>query len=269
MTYTYKLRDKGPTKLALAASVAMPDLEVNTEGTTVTVLPSRTAENPVDLVVTSDGTPVATTAYSQALALGIDRLAALKAEHLPLIPFGEETEKAIGALKPEALARLGALALVTPRDPAEPDTPTLADWTLRTVHGWTQTLAPGTTTEVKVSFAPIKAFYTIAAAGLPGFEALKSQVCLTPRIMAAAKALLKTSATTLDVIDITLANDGPARWLDNPPAGVAVTKPKPESVVAFCGMDAATSDEAVVKGTMPGSASAAGLRILIFSTGRS
>ena len=265
VTYAYGFRNKGDAKLALAASVAMPDLEVNTEGTTIYNLPSKSAENPVDLAITSSGTPVATTASTQALALGVDRLADLKAANMPLVPFGADTEKALAAAPPETLAKLISLGLITPRDPAEPDTPPVADWTLHTVHAWMQPLAPNATTQVKVTFAPVKAVYDVLAAGLPGFEALKDQACLTPQIMVAAKALLKDKTSILEVDDITLANDGPARWLDNPPGIVTVTKPKPDSVVAFCGMIAATANQPAVKGKLPGSADAPGLRVLVFS----
>jgi len=266
ITYTYGLKNTGPTALKLAASVAMPDLEVNTEGTTSYTLPSNVAENPVGLTVTSGGAPVATSAATQALALGVDRLADLKAASMPLVPFGKDIDKAIAAATPETLAKLIALGLVTPRDPSEPDTPPIADWTLHTVHSWLQPLAAKATTEVKVTFAPVKAVYGVMAAGLPGFEALKDQVCLTPQILAAAKTLLKDKTSILEVDDITLANDGPARWLDNPPGTVAVTKPKPNSVVAFCGMTVATAGGPVVKGKLPGSADAPGLRVLIFSS---
>ena len=266
VSYTYGLRNKGARPLTLAASVAMPDLEVNTEGTTIYNLPSKTAENPVGLEVTAAGAPVATSPATQALALGIDRLADLKAAHLPLVPFGEDTQKALAAATPETLARLVSLGLITPRDPTEPDTPPLADWTLHIVQTWMQPLPANATTEVKVEFAPVKAVYGVLAEGLPGFDALKDQVCLTPQIMAAAKALLKSKTAMLEVDDIVLSNDGPARWLDNPSGTVAVTKPKPESVVAFCGMTAATAGQPVVRGKLPGSADAPGLRVLIFSS---
>ena len=285
VAYAYRLHNKGMTKLSLAASVALPDLEVNNEGSTVYALPSQTAENPVNLAVKSDDKPLEVTAATQAIALGLDRLAALKAENMPLIPFGDAIEKALAAAKPDALTRLEQLGLVTPRDPAQPDTPVIADWSLHTVLGWTQPIEAGATTNVVVSFTPIKATYAVDASNLNGFDALKTQVCLTPQIMAAAKALVKakgsagaapeaaktqlaqgaTTATTIEVDDITLANDGPARWLDNPAATVAVRRPKPNSVVAFCGMDAASANGPVVKGKMPGSSDAAGLRVLIFS----
>ena len=265
VTYTYRLHNKGAAKLALTASVAMPDLEVNTEGTTVYALPAQTPENPVDLKVKSADATIATTSHLRADALGLDQLAELKADGLPLIPFGAAVDKALRDAKPELLTRLEALGLVTPRDPAQPDTPAIADWTLRGTIAWTQPLDANVSTNVAVSFTPVKAVYTVDAAALPGFEALKDQACLTPQIMNAAKAMLKVKGSRVDVVDFTLANDGPARWLDNPPASVAVTKPKPNSVVAFCGMDAGSASQGVVKGTMPGSAEAAGLRVLIFS----
>ena len=265
VTYAYRLRNKDATKLTLAASLAMPDLEVNSEGSTVYALPSKTAENPIDLQVKADDKVIATTPFTQAIALGIDRLADLKAAQMPLVPFGEEIDKALTAAKPDVLSKLESLGLVTPRDPKQPDTPVIADWSLHTVQGWSVPIDPNATTNVTVAFAPIKAVYTVDVTSLPGFDALKQQVCLTPAIMSAAKALLKTKGATMEVVDITLANDGPARWLDNPVATVAVRKPKPTSIVAFCGVDQASTNQPVVKGTMPGSGDAAGLRVLVFS----
>ena len=265
VTYTYRLHNKGAAKLALTASVAMPDLEVNTEGDTVYALPAQTPENPVDLVVKANDQLVATSPFIQAIALGIDRQAEIKAGGLPLIPFGAAMEKAIAASKPESLGKLESLGLVTPRDPAQPDTPVIADWSLRVIHGWMQALDPGTVTNVSVAFTPVKAVYRVGATSLVGFDALKEQVCLTPAVMTAARALLKGKDAQVQVVDITLANDGPARWLDNPAASVAVRKPQPNSVVTFCGLDQASFGKPVVTGKMPGSSEAAGLRVLIFS----
>ena len=265
--YAYKLRNKGKAMLSLAGSVALPDLEVNTDSNNVYELPSQSPENPEKLEVKANGTVVATTPHMQAIALGIDRAADLKVEAMPLIPFGNATDKAIAAAKPEQLAKLEALGLVTPRDPSQPDTPVIADWSLHVVQGFTLALEPDAVTNVVVGFVPVKATYRIDAASLAGFDALKDQVCLTPQVMAAAKALLKAKGSIAVVSDITLANDGPARWLDNPAATVAVRKPQPNAIVAFCGLDAASAGKPVVVGKMPGSDQAAGLRVLIFSPG--
>ena len=265
VTYAYRLRNKGTTKLSLTASLALPDLEVNSEGSTVYALPSKSAENPIDLQVKADDKVLATTPFTQAIALGIDRIADLKAAQMPLVPFGDDIDKALTDAKPDVLSKLESLGLVTPRDPKQPDTPVIADWSLHTVQGWNVPIEPNAATNVTVTFAPIKAVYTVDVTSLPGFDALKQQVCLTPAIMAGAKALLKTKGATMEVADITLANDGPARWLDNPVATVAVRKPKPTSIVVFCGVDQASTNQPVVKGTMPGSGDAAGLRVLVFS----
>lgn len=265
VTYAYRLHNKGSAKLALAASVALPDLEVNSDGATVYALPTQNADNPVDLVVKAEDKPVATTPYTQAVAVGVDRLGDLKAEHMPLVPFGPEIEAALAAAKPDTLTKLESLGLVTPRDPSQPDTPVIADWSLRTVQGWMQPLEPNAITNVTVSFTPVKATYTVDAESLAGFDEIRDQVCMTPQSLAAAKALMNGKDATAEVVDITLANDGPARWLDNPPASIAVRKPKPNSVVVFCGMESATTGQPVVKGKMPGSKDVAGSRVLIFS----
>lgn len=265
--YAYKLRNKGKTKLQLAASVALPDLEVNTDANNVYELPTQVPDNPEKLEVKVNDKPVPTTPYVQAIALGIDRASNLKAEGMPLIPFGAATDKAIAAAKPEQLAKLQALGLVTPRDPAQPDAPVIADWSLHVVQGFTLTLEPESVSNVVVGFQPVKAIYHVDLASLTGFNALKDQVCLTPQIMNTVKGLAKAKGAVITVSDITLANDGPARWLDNPPATVAVRKPQPNSVVAFCGIDAASAGKPVVTGKMPGSDAAAGLRVLIFTPG--
>ena len=263
--YAYKLHNKGKTKLSLAASVALPDLEVNTDTNNVYDLPSQAAENPEKLEVRVNDKSVATTPHVQAISLGIDRTADLKAEGMPLIPFGAATDKAIAAAKPEQLAKLEALGLVTPRDLSQPDAPVIADWSLHVVHGLTLMLEPEALTNVVVGFTPVKATYRVDATALAGFNALKDQVCLTPQVMTSVKGLLKSKGAVIVVSDITLANDGPARWLDNPAASVAVRKPQPTSVVAFCGLDADSSGKPVVTGKMPGSDAASGLRVLIFS----
>ena len=265
VAYSYRFRNKGKDKLTLAASVAMPDLEVNSDANTTYVLPAQSPENPINLTVKSGDQPVATTPYLQAIALGIDRQNEIKAAGLPLLPFGAATDKAIAAAKPETLGKLESLGLVTPRDPAQPDSPVIADWSLRVVQGWMQPLDGGAATNVVVSFAPVKATYRVGVANLSGFDALKEQVCLTPAVMSAARNLLKSKDALLQVDDIVLANDGPARWLDNPAASVAVRKPQPNAVVAFCGMDAASGGKPVVTGKMAGSNDAAGLRILVFA----
>ena len=116
------------------------------------LLASNDPENPIGLTIIASGAPVTTTAEVHAYALGLDRVAEIKAEHLPLIPFGPALDKALAALSPEAAARLAALGAISPRDPAEPQAPAKADWTLEVVRIWRQVLPPGKTTPIVVKF---------------------------------------------------------------------------------------------------------------------
>jgi hypothetical protein len=266
ITYEYRLANKGSVALDLSASVAMPDLETSADGAEIYALPAPSPDNPVNLTVKSNQKPVATTATIAAIALGLDRLAELKVEHIPLVPFGADTEKALAAAKPDTIAKLAALGLISPPVPAQPDSPVVADWRLQVTHSWTQHLDPSTTTSLTVSFAPIKATYVVDKETLAGFDALKDQICLTPKIAATLKGMLKTKTATLEATDIVVATDKPARWIDSPAMTIAVRKPQAASVVVFCGQDVATASQPIVKGTTADDSDAA-LRVIIFTPG--
>ena len=264
VAYKYRLTNKGSNALSLQASVTLPDLEISDDENVFYLLPTTDAENIVGLKVAADGTSVPTKPVVQALALGLDHAADLKAENIPLIPFGDDTGKALAGAKPETLAKLENLGLIAPHDPSQKDAMIEADWSLHVVHGWTQILAPSKATAVSVSFAPVKAGYTIDAASLSGLDSLSDQVCVTPQVAAAVSALLKDKGATASVADITIATDGPARFTQNPRTTIAVHKPSPKAVVVFCGMEKASPAADVVHGTVPENSDSTDLRILIF-----
>ena len=268
VAYDYKLANKGPRTLSLQASVALPDLEINNDEAVYYVLPRTDPENVVGLQVQSNGKIVPTRPYLQAFALGIDRLADLKADNIPLIPFSEETEKALAAAKPDTLAKLDSLGLVVPHDAAQPGATIEADWSLHVLHAWMQPLEPAKSTSVTVSFAPVAAVYQIDASSLGGLDSLADQVCVTSQVRAAVAALVKDKGAVANVGDIVLATDGPARFLPSPRATIAVHKPSPTAIVVFCGMDASTQGAAIVRGTVPEDQDASSLRILIFDRDR-
>jgi hypothetical protein len=84
---------------------------------------------------------VATKAAVRANALGVDRLAEIQAEHLPLLPFGAATDKALAALSPATADQLAALGIVLPRDPTRPKALLTGDWSLEVVHTWRMAIA--------------------------------------------------------------------------------------------------------------------------------
>ena len=259
--YSYYLKNNGNAELRLTATLALPSLQASADGSETWLLASNDPENPEGLTVTAAGAPVTTQATVHAYALGIDRLNEIKAEHLPLIPFGRETEKALAALAPETVDRLAAAGIVSPRDPAQPKEPIIADWSLDVVRSWLQVLPPGKTTPVVVKFTPVKAQYTIAKDDLDDLNDLTDDLCLKPPALTALQSRLKNGGAW-KVTDMSLADDAPASWVDSPNATLAVQKPKPDAIVAFCGIDEKTAAKSTVLGTAPDDSD--GIRILIF-----
>jgi Domain of unknown function (DUF4424) len=120
VVYSYYLANKGPADAAVTAALSLPELVASDDGSETWTLARNDPENFVDLSVSVGGSSVPTKATVRATALGVDRLAEIHAEHLPALPFGAATDKALATLSPEAADRLAALGIVSLRDPAQP-----------------------------------------------------------------------------------------------------------------------------------------------------
>ncbi len=260
---TYLFKNKSAATFNLAASFAVNGLQAAADDGEPWNLPAATPENPVGLSVTADGAPVAIQSDVTAYALGVKRRGENDAAHLPLLPFGPRTEKALAGLGPQAFAELADLGIVSPRDPAAKDRPIVADWTLDVVSFWRQPLPAGKTTTIGVKYSPLRGEAKYTQADALDLEDLKQEACLTPELLAAAQDKLKSADSALAVTEIALINDPPSRWIDSPNASVSVTKPGPDAIVAFCGMDAETADQAVVRGAELGGDDPRDFRILI------
>jgi len=258
---SYYLKNAGAMELAVAAAVSLPELAASADGSETWVLAANDPENPIGFTITAGGAPVTTKAEVRASALGIDRLAEIKAEHLPLIPFGPETDKALAALSPDTAGRLAALGIVSPRDPKEPNEPLTADWTLDVVRSWRQVLPPGKTTPIVVKFVPVKSQYRMEKEDLDDLDDMKDEVCFKPQVLGAVQSRLKGNGAW-KVIDMTVSVSAPSRWIDSPNPTLSVQKPKPDAIVAFCGMDEKTAGKPMALGTAPDDADE--IRIVIF-----
>jgi hypothetical protein len=261
VAYSYNFKNTGAAEITVAASLSLPELSASTDGTQTWTLAKNDPENFVDLTITAGGAPVATKAELHAYALSIDRQAEIKAEHLPLIPFGADTDKALAALSPEAADRLAALGVVSPRDPAQPKAPLTADWSLNVVRSWRLALPAGKTTPVVIKFAPVVAHYHLAKGDEDAFNDVKEELCLKPPVLTTLQSRLKGNGAW-NVTDISLSDDAPARWINAPAATLSVQKPKPDAIVAFCGIDEKTAGKPTVLGVAPDQNE--GIRIVIF-----
>jgi hypothetical protein len=250
IAYTYSLKNTGSAELDLAAAVSLPELKASVDGKETWALPADDPENPVGLTVTANGAAVTTKADVHAVALGIDRLAEIQAEHLPLIPFGPEADRMLATLSPESADRLAALGVVSPRDPAHPRAPLTAAWSLEVVRSWRQVLPAGQTTPVAVKFSPVKAQYRMDKDDEQDLDEMKTEACLKPPVLANLRSRLKSNGEW-KVTDMLVATEPPAEWLRSPPAAISVQKPSANAVVSFCGMDEKTAGRPTVVGAAP------------------
>lgn len=262
VVYSYYLQNTGSAELGIAATVALPELQASTDGSETWVLSSNDPENPVGLSITAAGTPVTTRTLVRAQALDLDRTAELKAEHLPLIPFGPATDKALAALSPDVARRLAAMGIVSPRDPQNPGDPAVADWSLNVVHAWRLVLPPGKTTPVAVKFTPVVGHYKLAKGDQDSLDDMKDDLCLKPPALTALQTRLKNGGAW-QVTELSVAADAPNNWNDSPNPTLSVQKPEPGSIVAFCGIDDKSSGKPVVLGTAPDDSE--DIRIAIFA----
>jgi hypothetical protein len=259
--YSYYLKNTGTANLAVAAIVPMPELQTSYDGSQTWTLAANDPENPVRISVTAADAPMRTKAEVHAYALDIDRVAEIKAEHLPLIPFGPAADKALAALSPEAADRLAALGIVSPRDPNNPKEPVTADWSLDVLHSWRLELPAGKTTPIIVKFTPIIGHYRVGKGDEQNIADLKDEVCLKPQVMTTLQSRLKGNGAW-NVTEISLATDLPAHFIDSAPPSLSVKRPKPDAIVAFCGMDDKTASRPVVLGAASDGSNE--LRIVIF-----
>lgn len=261
VTYSYFLKNTGAAELGVAAAISLPELRASTDGSETWVLAANDPENFVGLTVTAAGAPMTTKAEIHATALGVDRLAEIRGERLPLIPFGRDVDKELAALSPDAAARLAALGLVSLRDPKEPKAPLTAGWSLDVVRTWRQVLPPGKTTPLVVKFVPVKAQYRMAKGDQEDLDDMKDDACLKPQVLGALQSRLKANGAW-KVTEISVSAASPSSWMDSPPPTLSVQKPKPDAVVAFCGMDEKTAGKPTVLGTAPDDSDE--IRIVVF-----
>jgi hypothetical protein len=249
VTYSYFLKNGGPAEVAFTAAVSLPELQASGDRSETWALASNDPENFVGLTITSAGAPVTTKAEVHAYSLGLDRLAEIKAEHLPLIPFGPEVDKTLAALSPDAAGRLAALGLISLREAGQ-KTPPVPDWTFSVVRAWRQVLPPGKTTPVVIKFTPVKGQYRMAKGEQQGLDDMKDDFCLKPETLRALQSRLQGNGAW-KVTEIALSDEAPARWIESPRPTISVQKPKPDVIVAFCGMDDKSAGKPSVFGAAP------------------
>ncbi len=263
VTYAYGFRNGRPTPIDMLATVSMPTFNA-ADDDGAPRLPGREATNPVGLKVTNGADTVPSKAHVDASALGINRLAELSAAKIPLLPFGPETARALRELPAETVTRFTQLGLILPPDPAKPNEPVSAAWSLDVVREMQISLPPNVETMVKLSFAPIRADFQIRKGEEDELDGLKDDFCASAKTLAALRSRLK-SGGAWQVSELAVDVDGPSEQIDTPAVALSVRKPRPDAIVVFCGANEKTLASDIVTGAMPEDAQDSELHIMLFT----
>ena len=268
VTQTYRIKNTGAAEVRAAASVAMPDLSASVDGTEEYRIDTSKPENPVGLTITAGGAPVAANVITRAEALGLDRTADIRAAGLPLAPFGPESEKALKALKPEQLTKLGDMGLVSPPEPGQPEVETIADWSLAVTYAWDQVFPPGKSTDIVLAYTPSAARYPLTKESGDALDAFKDDACLPATTIKTLKTKLAAkNAAPLSLTELVVSADKPMRWRAAPSTQVSVDKPAADAIVAFCGADAKTAGQPRVSGKIEDEGGSE-LRVIVIGPGQ-
>lgn len=262
--YTYQFKNTGTVAIDLAASVAMPTLEASEDDSEIWTLPVREAENPVGLKVSVGDSVISAKPHITATALGINRLADIRAARLPLIPVGKRLEKTLRELAPDAAASLAQIGLISPRDPNKPDASIKAAWSLDVTHAFQVPIPAGATTPVTVAFSPVKAEYAIGKGDEEGLDDLKDDYCVSAKVLGTLRSRLK-SGGKWQITELALDTNGPSHWIETPAVSLAVRKPRQDAIVAFCGLNEKVPSADVATGTVPEKNEDGEVRIMIFT----
>ena len=134
----------------------MPDIEGN--GDFNVAVPDTESDNMFGFATRFNGEPVDATLHQQAFAFNLDQTAVLEEMGLPLLPFGQRTRAAIGALNPDQIAKLLHLGLVIPMEYSDDGETWKTDyqpvWTLRSTYSWEAHFEPGEIAKVEHSYKP-------------------------------------------------------------------------------------------------------------------
>lgn len=206
----------------------LPDVDATAIGDQAIIFPKPDTFNFIGAVYAADGTPVLPRFDQRALAFGLDVTADLVAAGLPHFPYRADMAGRIARLPDDLRASFLERGLLRWEDDK-----LVAGWTLKTTAYWRQTFAPGKTTTLSLTYAPIVGGGPAEADVL---DAVAASHCVTAT---ARSAITKRAADAA-------GGAGRIRWMHYaltsgaswalPAASfrLRVRKPSPESVVTTC-----------------------------------
>ena len=242
----YVFRNHAQEDVETVVAFPMPDLQYNPWGDTA--LPQGEDDNFLGFSVMAEGKPLAVNLEQRAYAAGIDVTDELKANSVPLLPFGKEAFTALAKLPETTIRdwvsrgivyvnRYGTTGEIT--DHYEPF------WTLKSTYWWRMTFPAGLPIMVEHSYRPSVGgtvgvnFFQDGRFGGPQYDDYRRRYCINKSFERAV--LKKTKERNLDYppyfesrIAYVLKTGG--NWL-GPIATFRLTvdKGSPDNLISFCG----------------------------------
>ena len=225
----------------VTVTVAFPIPDVTSDGPEdVPSIPDPNSPNFLDFHTTVNGKPVQALIEQRAIKNGVDETARLAKLGLPVSPYFDATDTALGRLsvaQQNQLIQQGLAMLMS--DPDSPGPRSLiGTWTLKTTFYWNQTFSAGKTITIEHTYAPSVAGSAVLIEPPTTMIADLSQYCVDASFVAAVRKLIPAGETvprgSPEYISYVLATG--ANWAA--PIGdfqMVIDKGSPAALVSFCG----------------------------------
>lgn len=246
VTVDYVFRNDTDKDVNAVVAFPMPDIEGDPNE--MPAIPNEQSDNFLGFEVTIDGVDVKPELEQKAFALGIDISADLKAQNVPLYPFGDAVNAALAKLPPAVVADWVDRGLII-EDSADDGsgfkTSYAPFWQLRSTYWWRSTFPAGKDVHVSHRYKPsvggtssVSFFYDGKFQGQYG--AYKAKYCMDDAFEGAVRKAVKENADGYPQyyesrIAYILTTGG--NWASGSIGKFKLTidKGNPKALVSFCG----------------------------------
>ncbi len=246
ITVDYVFRNGSDTDIDTIVAFPMPDIEGNPDR--MVAIPNDPSDNFLGFEVTIDGVGVKPELEQKAFALDIDISADLKAQNVPLYPFGDAVNAALAKLPPAVVADWvdrGIIIEDSADDGSGFKTSYAPFWQLRSTYWWRSTFPAGKDVRVSHRYKPsvggtssVSFFYDGKFQGQ--YDAYKTKYCMDDAFEGAVRKAVKENADGYPQyyesrIAYILTTGG--NWASGSIGKFKLTidKGNPKALVSFCG----------------------------------
>lgn len=246
VTVDYVFRNDTDKDVNAIVAFPMPDIEGDPNE--MPAIPNDQSDNFLGFEVTIDGVGVKPELEQKAFALGIDISADLKAQNVPLYPFGDAVNAALAKLPPAVVADWvdrGIIIEDSADDGSGFKTSYAPFWQLRSTYWWRSTFPAGKDVHVSHRYKPsvggtssVSFFYDGKFQGQ--YDAYKAKYCMDDAFESAVRKAVKENAEGYPQyyesrIAYILTTGG--NWASGSIGKFKLTidKGNPKALVSFCG----------------------------------